>query len=226
MRVPTLSLLLISAVLFGEMHAASAQSPTSYPWCSRGGDGDNYNICYFTSKEQCQGTTSGVAAFCFANPYYRPSLQASDEAVNAPRRPGGERNQLPGEPSRRVGTLQSRMVQAKQSTSTGERSLGGRLDAGAAGVQVPQQETRSFSLTDVIAAGVARVVSAIGDRPETATGVRPPAALMFPGLSSPPQSSDARALCQQQAEASASSPEQRSDTYFEQCMIASSQRPK
>jgi hypothetical protein len=145
--------------------------------------------------------------------------------VNAPRRPGGERNQLPGEPSRRVGTLQSQMVQAKQSTSTGERSPGGRLDAGAAGVQVPQQETRSFSLTDVIAAGIARVVSAIGDRPETATDVRPPAALMFPGLSSPPQSPE-RALCQQQAEASASSPEQRSDTYFEQGMIASSQRPK
>jgi hypothetical protein len=173
MRVPTLSLLLISVVLFGEMHAASAQSPTSYPWCSRGGDGDNYNICYFTSKEQCQGTTSGVAAFCFANPYYRPSLQASDEAVNAPRRPAGERNQLSGGSSRRMGTLQSRTVQVKQSTSTGERSP---LDAGAAGVQVPQQETRSFSLTDVIAAGVARVVSAIGDRPETAADVRPPAA--------------------------------------------------
>jgi hypothetical protein len=43
---------------------------------------------------------------------------------------------------------------------------------------------------------------------------------------SPPQSPDARALCQQQAEASASSPEQRNDAYFEQCMIASSQRPK
>ena len=103
MRLPTLSLLLISAVLLGEMHAASAQSPTSYPWCSRGGDGDNYNICYFTSKEQCQATTSGVAAFCFANPYYRPSPQASAEAVNAPRPPSGERNQLPREPARQVG---------------------------------------------------------------------------------------------------------------------------
>jgi Protein of unknown function (DUF3551) len=92
------------------MHAASAQSPTSYPWCSRGGDGDNYNICYFTSKEQCQGTASGVAAFCFANPYYRPSLQASDEAVNAPRRPGGERNQLPGATSVPTLVEQSQLV--------------------------------------------------------------------------------------------------------------------
>jgi hypothetical protein len=143
MRLPILSLLLISAGLLGEMHAASAQSPTSYPWCSRGGDGDNYNICYFTSKEQCQGTTSGVAAFCFANPYYRPSPPARDEAVNAPS-PGWRAVQLPIEPSRRVGTRQSPVVRAKQSVSIGERGPGGRLDASAAGAQVPKQETQSF----------------------------------------------------------------------------------
>jgi len=140
MRLRTLSLLLISAVLLGEMHVASAQSPTSYPWCSRGGDGDNYNICYFTSKEQCQGTTFGIAAFCFANPYYRPPPPASDEAVNAPS-PGWRAVQLPKEASRQVGPRQSRGVRAKQSASTGERSPGGRLDASAAGAHVPKQET-------------------------------------------------------------------------------------
>jgi hypothetical protein len=140
MRLRTLSLLLISAVLLGEMHVASAQSPTSYPWCSRGGDGDNYNICYFTSKEQCQGTTFGIAAFCFANPYYRPPPPASDEAVNAPS-PGLRAVQLPKEASRQVGPRQSRVVRAKQSASTGERSPGGRLDASAAGAHVPKQET-------------------------------------------------------------------------------------
>jgi hypothetical protein len=41
-----------------------------------------------------------------------------------------------------------------------------------------------------------------------------------------PQSLDARALCQQLAQASASSPDQRSDAYFDQCMIASRQGPK
>jgi hypothetical protein len=148
MRLPTLSPLLISAVLLGEMHAASAQSPTSYPWCSRSDDGNNYNICYFTTKEQCQGTTSGVGSFCFANPYYRPSPPATDEAVNAPRAPGGERYQLAGEPGRQVGARQSRVVRAKQSASTGERSPGGHLDAGAAGAQVPKQEARSFPLND------------------------------------------------------------------------------
>jgi Protein of unknown function (DUF3551) len=146
MRLPTLSLLLTSAVLL-EMHAASAQSPTSYPWCSRGGGGDNYNICYFTSKEQCQGTTSGVAAFCFANRYYRQSPPASDEAANAPS-PGWRAVQLPKEPSGQVGARQSQVVRAKPSASTGERGAGGRLDVSAAGAQVPKQETRSFPRED------------------------------------------------------------------------------
>jgi Protein of unknown function (DUF3551) len=134
MRLPILSLLLISAVSFGEMHAASAQSPT-YPWCSRSGDGES---CYFASKEQCQGTTSRVGAFCIANRNYRPSPPASDEAVNAPRPPGAER----------VGARQSPAVRAKQSASTGERSPGSRLDVSAAGAQVPKQETRSLPSED------------------------------------------------------------------------------
>jgi hypothetical protein len=144
MRLPTLSLLLISAVLLGEIHVASAQSPTSYPWCSRSDDGNNYNNCYFTSKEQCQGTTSGIGALCFANPLYRPSPPATDVAVNVARPPGGERNQLPREAARQVGARQSPVVRAKQSVSLGERSPGGRLDASAAGARVPKRETQSF----------------------------------------------------------------------------------
>jgi hypothetical protein len=159
MRLLTL-LLLISAVLFPAMHVASAQSSISYPWCSRSSDA-NSNICYFKSKEQCQVTTFGVSSFCIANPTYQPSPSAGDEAVNAPRRPGGEQYQLPGEQSRRVSALQSGAIRAKQSTSTGERSPGDRPDAGAAEGQAPKQETWSFPLADVIAGGIARVVSAI-----------------------------------------------------------------
>jgi hypothetical protein len=70
MRLPILSLFLTAAALLGEIQAASAQSPTSYPWCSRGPRGSNNN-CYYTSKEQCQRTVSGIGAFCFASPYYR-----------------------------------------------------------------------------------------------------------------------------------------------------------
>ena len=50
---------------------ASAQSPTSYPWCSRLGDNTNVNNCYYTSKEQCQRTISGNGGFCIRNPSYR-----------------------------------------------------------------------------------------------------------------------------------------------------------
>ena len=47
-----------------------------------------------------------------------------------------------------------------------------------------------------------------------------------PGSS--PRSLDARAICQQQAQASASAPEQtQKDAYFDQCMIANSkEKPK
>jgi hypothetical protein len=69
MRLPILSLFLIAAALLGEIQAASAQSPTSYPWCSR--SIRSANNCYYVSKEQCQRTISGVGAFCFQNPHYR-----------------------------------------------------------------------------------------------------------------------------------------------------------
>jgi hypothetical protein len=70
MRLPILLLFLIAAALLGEMQAASAQSPNSYPWCSRGVRSVPGN-CYYTSKEQCQRTISGNGGFCIRNPSYR-----------------------------------------------------------------------------------------------------------------------------------------------------------
>jgi hypothetical protein len=70
LRLSLLSLPLIA--LFGEIHAASAQSPTSYQWCSkyfgRGGGGRS---CYYTSYAQCMTTVSGIGGYCFQNPYLR-----------------------------------------------------------------------------------------------------------------------------------------------------------
>jgi hypothetical protein len=86
MRLLIFSLLFANAALMCAIDPASAQSPTSYPWCTRGGDRTNYNSCYFTSKQQCQTTTSGIGAFCFENPEYRRSPQARDKAAT-PRRP-------------------------------------------------------------------------------------------------------------------------------------------
>jgi uncharacterized protein DUF3551 len=71
MRLAILSLLLITAALLGEIQAASAQSPTSYPWCARSYKMETSAIsCYFTSREQCMTTLSGIGGYCFESPYY------------------------------------------------------------------------------------------------------------------------------------------------------------
>jgi len=108
--------------------------------------------------------------------------------------PGGERYQLPREAGRQVGARQSRVVRAKQSALTGERSPGGRLDAGATGAQVPKQETLTGA--DV---GIRPPAALTPELTGADVGIRPPAALTpeltgadvgiqppaDPGLSSP-----------------------------------------
>ena len=77
MRLPILLLFPTAAALLGEMQVASAQSPYSYPWCSRGVKSVPGN-CYYTSKEQCQRTISGNGGFCIRNPNYRGSPDRRD----------------------------------------------------------------------------------------------------------------------------------------------------
>jgi Protein of unknown function (DUF3551) len=86
MRFPIISLLIANAALISAIDPASARSPYSYPWCSRTGDRNTYNTCYFVSKEQCMTNLSGIGAFCFHNPEYRPGPQARDKATT-PRHP-------------------------------------------------------------------------------------------------------------------------------------------
>jgi hypothetical protein len=86
MRLLILSLVLANAALTSAADVASAQSPTSYPWCSRSPDRTSNINCYFTSKEQCMRTTSGIGVFCLPSPYYRQSPGDRGQAVN-PRRP-------------------------------------------------------------------------------------------------------------------------------------------
>ncbi len=69
MRSLILPLVLANAALMSAADVASAQSPTSYPWCSRSFDRTSNINCYFTSKEQCQRTISGIGAYCFPSPY-------------------------------------------------------------------------------------------------------------------------------------------------------------
>jgi Protein of unknown function (DUF3551) len=85
-------LFLIAAGLLGESGAASAQSPTSYPWCARittsgvdgGGDATS---CYFTSREQCMKTISGIGLYCFRSPYYHAAPARAPAQVRRNRAP-------------------------------------------------------------------------------------------------------------------------------------------
>jgi uncharacterized protein DUF3551 len=74
MRLPIISALLVVAAVAGGSPVASAQSPTSYPWCAKTGKDSAATSCYFTSYRQCMTTISGVGGYCFQSPYYQASL--------------------------------------------------------------------------------------------------------------------------------------------------------
>jgi hypothetical protein len=68
----------IAAALVGEIQTASAQSPTSYPWCARYYVRDGSPTgCYFTSYETCRATVSGIGGLCFQSPYYHAPVAAA-----------------------------------------------------------------------------------------------------------------------------------------------------
>jgi Protein of unknown function (DUF3551) len=78
MRSPILLLFLIAAALLGEIQAASAQSPTNYPWCAKYYKEGSPTSCYYTSYQQCRTTLSGIGGYCFESPYYHaPSARAA-----------------------------------------------------------------------------------------------------------------------------------------------------
>jgi Protein of unknown function (DUF3551) len=85
MRLLILSLVLAIAAPIGTTDPASAQSPTSYSWCSRG-TRSGPNNCYYASKEQCMRTISAIGAFCFPSPYYRQSAPGGSRGRQSPRR--------------------------------------------------------------------------------------------------------------------------------------------
>jgi Protein of unknown function (DUF3551) len=62
---------------------ASAQSPTSYPWCARSAKMDSGGTsCYFTSYRQCMTTLSGLGGYCFQSPYYHgPAAKVRAQAA-------------------------------------------------------------------------------------------------------------------------------------------------
>ena len=71
MRSQMFLLALALAALTGVTVSASAQSPYSYPWCSRQTAGkSDTTTCYFTSYAQCMTTISGIGGWCYQNPSY------------------------------------------------------------------------------------------------------------------------------------------------------------
>jgi Protein of unknown function (DUF3551) len=82
MRSRIFLLALVSAAVMGVTEPASAQSPYSYPWCSRQTYGVTTTSCYFTSYAQCMTTISGISGWCYQNPAYR----GRRDAVPTPRR--------------------------------------------------------------------------------------------------------------------------------------------
>jgi hypothetical protein len=85
MRAPMLSIVVLTAALFGEIQGASAQSAYSYPWCSRQNMREGSTTsCYFTSQEQCMTTLSGIGGWCYRSPFYHPS--PASPTVHPPRR--------------------------------------------------------------------------------------------------------------------------------------------
>jgi hypothetical protein len=88
MRTQMLSLVLASAMLTASTGLAFAQSPYSYPWCSRQTAGkSDATSCYFTSYQQCMTTISGIGGWCYQSPYYHgPSAPRQAAATSRHRR--------------------------------------------------------------------------------------------------------------------------------------------
>jgi len=75
MRLPVLSLFLVTAALIGETQATYAQAAAeSYPWCAISEKREGARSCYYASYEQCMTTMSGIGGFCVQSPYYHPRV--------------------------------------------------------------------------------------------------------------------------------------------------------
>ena len=86
MRSKIFTLAVVSVAVIGATASASAQSPYSYPWCSRqaGKDFDTTS-CYFTSYQQCMTTISGIGGWCYQNPAYNGSAATPRVKSRRPR---------------------------------------------------------------------------------------------------------------------------------------------
>jgi hypothetical protein len=85
MRLPILSLAVVVAVL-GETQTTLAQSAYSYPWCSVDPRFAGRRSCYYSSREECLRTLSGIGGLCTQSPYYRTDQTPLPVRRRAPKR--------------------------------------------------------------------------------------------------------------------------------------------
>jgi Protein of unknown function (DUF3551) len=90
MPKPVLALLLVGAALRGDSEIVQAQTAVAaYPWCAIYSTGlsAGFRSCYFSSREQCVATMSGIGGLCVVSPYYHPQAAPSPRRAEAqPRR--------------------------------------------------------------------------------------------------------------------------------------------
>ena len=67
----SVALLSFAVALLSQTVPGHAQSAYSYPWCALYGDRSGAQSCYFTSRQQCMTTLSGIGGTCIRSPYYR-----------------------------------------------------------------------------------------------------------------------------------------------------------
>jgi hypothetical protein len=72
MRLRVLWLPFIAASVLSQTQTISAQSSNDYAWCVI----TDARNCYYTTREQCLESNSGVAFLCVPNPAYRPPQAA------------------------------------------------------------------------------------------------------------------------------------------------------
>ncbi len=71
MRSALLSVVALSAAVFGGPGESRAQSAYDYPWCAVYTNRSGATACYYSSYAQCMATMRGIGGYCTASPYYR-----------------------------------------------------------------------------------------------------------------------------------------------------------
>jgi hypothetical protein len=59
-----------AAALIAATSACQAQSAYDYPWCAFYERGVGATSCYYTTREQCMETLSGIGGTCIPGPYH------------------------------------------------------------------------------------------------------------------------------------------------------------